>query len=38
LMLSKKVPNPLVDAFAQFALSAQGQSIISDIYVPMQSR
>jgi phosphate transport system substrate-binding protein len=38
LMLSKKVPNPLVDAFAQFALSAQGQSTISEIYIPMQSR
>jgi phosphate transport system substrate-binding protein len=38
LMLSKKVPNPLVDAFAQFALSAQGQLIISDIYIPMRSR
>ncbi|MGQ0667912.1 MAG: substrate-binding domain-containing protein [Nitrospiraceae bacterium] len=38
LLLSKKEPQPLVDAFAQFALSAQGQSIIGDIYIPMPNR
>lgn len=38
LILSKKEPNPLVDAFVQFALSAQGQSIIGDIYIPMPGR
>jgi phosphate transport system substrate-binding protein len=38
LMLSKKEPNPLVDAFAQFALSAQGQTIIGDIFIPMPNK
>lgn len=38
LMLSKKEPNPLVDAFAQFALSAQGQTIIGETYIPMPSK
>jgi len=38
LMLSKKERNPLVDAFAQFALSAPGQSIIGETYVPMPSK
>ena len=35
LLLSKKEANPLVDAFAQFALSAPGQAIIAETYVPM---
>ena len=38
LMLSKKEPNPLVDAFAQFALSAPGQAIIAETYIPMPSK
>jgi phosphate transport system substrate-binding protein len=38
LMLSKKEPHPLVDAFAQFALSAPGQSIIGETYIPMPSK
>ncbi|HSA60793.1 MAG TPA: substrate-binding domain-containing protein [Nitrospiraceae bacterium] len=38
LMLSKKEPNPLVDAFAQFALSAPGQSIIAETYIPMSNK
>jgi phosphate transport system substrate-binding protein len=38
LMLSKKDPNPLVDAFAQFTLSPAGQAIIAEIYVPMMSK
>lgn len=35
LMLSRKESNPLVEAFAQFALSAPGQAIIAETYVPM---
>ncbi len=35
LLLSKKDTNPLVEAFAQFALSAPGQAIIAETYVPM---
>ena len=35
LMLSKKEPNPLIDAFAQFALSPPGQAIIAETYIPM---
>lgn len=38
LMLSKKEPNPLVDAFAQFALSAPGQTIIGESYIPMPNK
>lgn len=38
LMLSKKEPNPLVDAFAQFALSAQGQSIVGETYIPLPAK
>ncbi len=37
LLLSKKEANPLIDAFAQFALSAPGQAIIAETYVPMPS-
>lgn len=35
LLLSKKEPNPLVDAFIQFALSPQGQQIIGETYIPL---
>ena len=35
LLLAKKDPNPLTDAFVQFALSPAGQQIISDTYVPL---
>jgi phosphate transport system substrate-binding protein len=38
LLLSKKEPNPLVEAFEQFALSPAGQAIIAETYVPMQSK
>lgn len=38
LMLSKKEPNPLVETFAQFALSPAGQAIIAETYVPMMSK
>jgi phosphate transport system substrate-binding protein len=37
LLLSKPEPHPLVDAFAAFALSAQGQALIGDIYIPLKS-
>lgn len=35
LLLSKPEPNPLLDAFAQFARSAPGQAIIAETYIPM---
>ena len=35
LLLSKKEPNTLVEAFSKFALSPLGQTIIGEIYVPM---
>jgi phosphate transport system substrate-binding protein len=38
LLLSKKEPHPLAEAFVRFALSAPGQSIIGDTYVPMPSK
>lgn len=38
LLLSKKEPNTLVEAFAQFALSPPGQMIIGQIYVPMPNK
>lgn len=38
LLLSKKGSAPMVDAFARFALSPPGQSIIGETYVPMPSR
>jgi phosphate transport system substrate-binding protein len=38
LLLSKNDPNPLVDAFANFALSPPGQAIVGETYVPMPSK
>lgn len=38
LLLTKKEPNPLVEAFAKFALSPPGQTIIGDSYVPMSTK
>jgi phosphate transport system substrate-binding protein len=38
LLLSKNGPNPLVDAFANFALSPPGQAIVGETYVPMPSK
>ena len=38
LLLSKKEPNTLVEAFAKFALSPPGQTIIGEIYVPMPNK
>lgn len=35
LILSKKEPNPLIEAFVQFALSPPGQAIIAETYIPM---
>ncbi|MGZ8367053.1 MAG: substrate-binding domain-containing protein [Nitrospira sp.] len=38
LLLSKKEPNSLVEAFSKFALSPSGQTIIGEIYVPMPNK
>jgi phosphate transport system substrate-binding protein len=38
LLLSKKGPTPIVDAFARFALSGPGQAIVGETYVPMPSQ
>jgi phosphate transport system substrate-binding protein len=38
LLLAKKDPNPLVDAFAQFAQSAAGRQIIADTYIPFERK
>jgi phosphate transport system substrate-binding protein len=38
LLLSKKEPNALVEAFLTFALSPPGQTIIGDMYVPMPKK
>ena len=38
LLLAKKDPNPLVDAFAQFALSTQGRQIIGETYIPFDKK
>ncbi len=38
LLLSKKEPNTLVEAFSKFALSSAGQTIIGEIYVPMPNK
>ena len=38
LLLSKKEPNALVEAFSTFALSPLGQTIIGDMYVPMPKK
>jgi len=38
LMLSKRDPDPLIDAFAEYALSPAGQAIISETFIPMMSK
>jgi phosphate transport system substrate-binding protein len=38
LLLAKKDPNPLVDAFAQFAQSPAGRQIIADTYIPFERK
>jgi phosphate transport system substrate-binding protein len=38
LLLAKKDPNPLVDAFVLFAQSSAGRQIITDTYVPFDRK
>ena len=38
LFLSKKESTPLIDAFYDFALSGQGQKIISDTYISLKDK
>ena len=38
LLLAKKDPNPLVDAFLQFAQSPAGRQIITETYIPFESK
>jgi phosphate transport system substrate-binding protein len=38
LLLSKKEPSPLAEAFAAFARSAPGQAIVGEIYVPLSTQ
>lgn len=38
LFVSKPESSPLITAFEQFALSAQGQSIIGDTYIPLRNQ
>lgn len=38
LLVSKREPNPVVEAFTQFALSSPGQAIISETYVPVAGK
>ena len=35
LLLTKKEPNPMVEAFQAFALSKEGQKILDEVYVPL---
>ena len=38
LLLAKKDPNPLVEAFVQFAQSPAGRQIIADTYIPFERK
>lgn len=38
LLLSAKDTTPLVEAFQQFALSDEGQKLISDFYTPLAKK
>ncbi len=38
LLLSKKEPNPVVEAFTQFALSSAGQKLIGETYTPFSQK
>jgi phosphate transport system substrate-binding protein len=38
LLLSKKEPHPLAEAFTQFALSPAGQQLIAETYVPIKEK
>jgi phosphate transport system substrate-binding protein len=37
LLVSRKEPNPLAEAFATFALSQEGQEIVSEMFTPYKS-
>jgi phosphate transport system substrate-binding protein len=34
LLLSRKEPNPVAEAFAAFALSTEGQEIVNELFTP----
>ena len=38
LLLSKKEPHPVAEAFAQFVLSQAGQQLIAETYIPLQEK
>jgi len=38
LLLSKKEPHPLAEAFTQFVLSQAGQQLISETYIPIREK
>jgi phosphate transport system substrate-binding protein len=38
LLLSKKEPNPLAEAFTRFALSQAGQQLIAETYIPIKEK
>ena len=38
LLLSKKEPHPLVEAFTRFALSPAGQQLIAETYIPIKEK
>ncbi|MGH7232024.1 MAG: hypothetical protein ACREJU_11800 [Nitrospiraceae bacterium] len=37
LLLSRKEPNPVAEAFAAFALSKEGQEIVAEMFTPFSS-
>ncbi len=38
LLLAKKDPNPLIEAFVQFSQSSAGRQIIGDTYIPLERK
>jgi phosphate transport system substrate-binding protein len=38
LLLSKREPHPLTEAFTQFALSPAGQQLIGEVYIPLKEK
>jgi phosphate transport system substrate-binding protein len=38
LLLSRKEPHPLTEAFTQFALSPTGQQLIGEVYIPLKEK
>jgi phosphate transport system substrate-binding protein len=38
LLLSKKEPHPLAEAFTQFVLSPAGQQLIAETYIPIKEK